>query len=286
MTVNLRTYSVADHFLQDAEVYLAVDEPANSLMLGLAYRLRTEPFVYGSQAFFAVVVAGGEPALCALMTPPHRLQLYTRDASPEAALALVAAHLYEQQWPVPGVLAKSGLAEQFAALWTERTGARPSPGMAQRIHWLRKVTHPNYSSGRLRPATDEDLPLLAQWVSEFNREALGQADVQAAEALTRARISSGDLHVWEDSQVVSMVNRARPMKRGITVNLVYTPPEYRRRGYATSCVARFSQSLLDTGWEYCALFTDLANPTSNHIYQSIGYEPVCHMQEINFASTV
>ena len=69
---------------------------------------------------------------------------------------------------------------------------------------------------------------------------------------------------------------------GIRVNLVYTPPEYRKKGYATSCVAALSQTLLDQGRKYCFLFTDLANPTSNHIYQTIGYQPVCDMNDYWF----
>ena len=58
------------------------------------------------------------------------------------------------------------------------------------------------------------------------------------------------------------------------INLVYTPPEYRRKGYATACVAALSQMLLDRGYQYYFLSTDLANPISNHIYQAIGYQPL------------
>jgi hypothetical protein len=39
-------------------------------------------------------------------------------------------------------------------------------------------------------------------------------------------------------------------------------------------VAAQSQAALDAGRRFCFLFTDAANPTSNHIYQAIGYEHV------------
>ena len=71
---------------------------------------------------------------------------------------------------------------------------------------------------------------------------------------------------------------------GIKVSPVYTPPEYRGKGYATSCVAAVSQHLLNTGYKYCFLFTDVANPTSNHIYQKIGYQPVCEISDYSFKS--
>ena len=61
---------------------------------------------------------------------------------------------------------------------------------------------------------------------------------------------------------------------GTRVGPVYTPPEHRRRGFAGALVAAASQAQLDEGLEFCFLFTDLANPTSNHVYQAIGYEPV------------
>jgi hypothetical protein len=73
---------------------------------------------------------------------------------------------------------------------------------------------------------------------------------------------------------VSIACRGQPTPNGARIGLVYTPPEYRRKGYASACVAGLSQTLLNQGHKYCFLFTDLANPTTNHIYQAIGYQPV------------
>jgi hypothetical protein len=47
-------------------------------------------------------------------------------------------------------------------------------------------------------------------------------------------------------------------------------------------VAAVSQSQLDAGRRSLYLFTDLANPTSNHIYQAIGYEPVRDVADWRF----
>jgi hypothetical protein len=75
--------------------------------------------------------------------------------------------------------------------------------------------------------------------------------------------------------VVSCANVARRTPHGVAVAFVYTPPAHRRQGYATSCVAELTQRQLETGAEFCCLYTDLANPTSNSIYAKIGYRPVC-----------
>jgi predicted GNAT family acetyltransferase len=71
-----------------------------------------------------------------------------------------------------------------------------------------------------------------------------------------------------------MASRTRRTRHGSTVSLVYTPPDQRRKGYATACVAALSQIILDSGKDFCTLFTDLANPTSNDIYIKIGYVPL------------
>jgi hypothetical protein len=80
-----------------------------------------------------------------------------------------------------------------------------------------------------------------------------------------------------------MASRARPTAYTIAINLVYTPPDQRGRGYASACVAHLSQRLLDSGYERCTLFTDATNRTSNHIYQEIGYRPVMEYAEYQFA---
>jgi len=89
--------------------------------------------------------------------------------------------------------------------------------------------------------------------------------------------------VPEDGGVpVSMAAAVREMITGRCIGMVYTPPYYRNHGYAMSCVAQVSQRILDEGYAYASLFTDLANPVSNSIYQRIGYRPVCDYNEMAF----
>jgi predicted GNAT family acetyltransferase len=90
----------------------------------------------------------------------------------------------------------------------------------------------------------------------------------------QVRITDQTFFLWEDSKPVALAGITRPTPEGMGVGPVYTPPERRGRGYATSLVAQISQQLLASGRQFCTLFTDLANPTSNSIYQKIGYRPV------------
>ncbi len=90
-------------------------------------------------------------------------------------------------------------------------------------------------------------------------------------------------YLWEDAgEVVALAGAAGPTPRGIRIGPVYTPPDRRGRGYASNLVAEVSRRQLAAGRSFCFLFTDLANPTSNHIYQTIGYEPVVDVDQYRF----
>jgi predicted GNAT family acetyltransferase len=76
--------------------------------------------------------------------------------------------------------------------------------------------------------------------------------------------------------------KTRPTRRGVSVSYVYTPPELRGKGYATACVAELSRQLLQSGWEFCTLFVDVANLPACRAYQKIGYSLVCAYEEYHF----
>nr|WP_276538695.1 GNAT family N-acetyltransferase [Murimonas intestini] len=99
----------------------------------------------------------------------------------------------------------------------------------------------------------------------------------------RYQLSGQKLYVLEDNGIpVSMAGYTREMQTAIGVAFVYTPPYYRGKGYASSCVAQISQIALDKGFTKCVLYTDLLNPISNSIYKKIGYRPVCDSLMLEF----
>jgi predicted GNAT family acetyltransferase len=100
--------------------------------------------------------------------------------------------------------------------------------------------------------------------------------------LVERLIGAEGLGVWDDGGPVPVAARSRPTPTGASINLVYTPPKNRGRGYATACVAALSRRLLDFGKTFCTLFTNLANPTSNKIYRRVGYRLIADFVEIRF----
>jgi predicted GNAT family acetyltransferase len=158
--------------------------------------------------------------------------------------------------------------------------------MAQRIFQLTRVRPPAEVPGRLRRGEARDRARIGEWVAAFTREAMGpHTPVDAPDAVAERWLSSParGLYFWEvEGQVVSMAGTSGPTPNGLRIGAVYTPPEQRRRGYASALVAALSQRILDGGRRFAFLFTDAANPTSNHIYQAIGYEYVCDADEYYF----
>ena len=119
----------------------------------------------------------------------------------------------------------------------------------------------------------------------FARESFDDVDPKAAERQVAARLDrgAGGFAFWEhDGRPVSLVGWGGQTPNGVRVGPVYTPPELRRRGFASALTASVSAKLLAAGRRFCFLYTDLENATANRIYADIGYEPVCDSVDYAF----
>ncbi|MEJ2758910.1 MAG: GNAT family N-acetyltransferase [Anaerolineales bacterium] len=275
--IKLRRFHHAEDFLSLVGEALYMDEMLNCLLLGIVERLTTQPDYFGSAPYLAVLSDGDAPVLAAAMTPPYGLLVAPLTEDPEAAMPLLVQDLVMGGWPLPDVQGQVPHSKKFAELWAARTGGRFEIEMAQRLYALHEVHAPADVHGKMIQAGKEHSELIGRWLRGFDRDAFG-GEVRTEEQYQRAagnRVAAGDWYLWlMDGEPVSMCLITRPLKQGVSVTGVYTPPEYRRHGYASACVAALSQKLLDDGFTYTTLFTDLANPTSNSIYMKIGYQPV------------
>jgi uncharacterized protein len=272
-------------FLAQAEPLLLADEARHNLILGIAGNVRDR--LYEDFRLW-LVRDGGEITGAALRTVPYNLILGP-PASPAALAALVEAVAGEE---LPGVVGAEPEVHEFAALWTRRTGVAARTSMRQGVYALERVAPLPAVPGSARVATEEDRELAVRWWIAFADEALhegGPGRERAAEMID-FRLSSrrSGILLWEDcGQPVSIAGWGGGTPNGIRIGPVYTPPELRGRGYATTLTAELSQRLLDGrlfegGRHFCFLFTDLANPTSNAIYERIGYRRVAESAEIAF----
>lgn len=290
--MKLRRHDSAREFLERARAPLEVDEAANNLIVGISVRVAEHPEQIKFPAYFATVDDGGRLVAAAVRTPPYRVIAHSELGAEPAPLRLILEDLldytasFDPESPpghITGVTGQSTPALAFARLWQERTGKPFKAGKSLRIYELRQVTPPMGVPGHLRPGRDDEVDLLADWILNFNIDANLSPSTSEVRELAERRIDSGDLFIWEnEGRPVSMAAKTRPSSHGITISLVYTPRGLRNRGYASACVAALSQQMLDAGWEFCTLYTDLANPISNSIYQRIGYRPLCDSNEYDF----
>ncbi len=268
--------------------FLLQHEAEHNLLLGIAGQLAARPDAWGGAPYQAVIEAGadGEIVAVAQRTPPFNVVLSRIDeAWLAAAVDAFVADLRHAQPDLAGVLAPTRGAEAFATAWTGGAVAW-RVNRAERIFELREVVAPRGVPGAMRRATASDRERIARWMVAFGAEALDEEDTleEVLAVVDRWRqTGSRTMWLWEDGGTpVSMAGTSGPTPNGIRVGPVYTPPELRGRGYASALTAAVSQHELEAGRRFCFLFTDLANPTSNHIYGVVGYRPVADVSEIRF----
>jgi RimJ/RimL family protein N-acetyltransferase len=239
---------------------------------------RHGPYVYGPEdpIFGWYRTTDGSVAGACLQTPPFPLLI---TAAPD--LGALAGLLTGR--PLPGVNALARDVDEFAAVWREHTGATTVPGRRSRLFRLDVLIPPApFAPGMARVAGRGDRDLLMTWMTGFYRDA-GEGVREVAEFVDD-KLAHGGLTLWElDGTPVSMAGASRTEAGMVRVMAVYTPPEHRGRGYAGAVTTVVSQAALDAGAVHVVLFTDLANPTSNALYQRLGYRPVEDRAVVEFS---
>ncbi|MBO4256898.1 GNAT family N-acetyltransferase [Streptomyces griseorubiginosus] len=270
-------------FLSRAGDFLRSRPALHTLPLTVTEQLRTRGAgVYGDEApYFGVLERQGTVRAVYFRTPPHRLNVTS--LTPEEAGAL-AGHLAADGRPLPGVSGERASVAALARAWERRTGARAAVRQRQRLYRLDALTAPGpVPKGRARVAGEADRQQLVRWYGEF-MAAVGESAGQRAEGWADTRISYGGVTFWEDADGTPLAMAgATPMVAGqVRVAPVYTPAELRGRGYAGAVTVEVSRAARASGADEVLLFTDLANPTSNALYQRIGYRPVADFDLYDF----
>jgi len=269
------TTTSADEFLGTAGEFLRSRPVENTILLTVAVTARDrEP----DDPLFGWFTLDGRVDGAFLHTPPFPLLV---SAVPPGSLPALAETLADR--PLPGVNARSTEVDEFAAAWRARTGRHTGPGMRTRLFRLDELIPPAPPPGRARAAGVGDRALLIDWFEAFQRD-IGEAR-RSVDDLVNEQLSYGGMTLWEvDGTPVAMAGVTRPEAGMVRVRAVYTPLELRGRGYGGAVTAAASRAALDAGAEDVVLLTDLANPTSNALYQRLGYRPVEDRGVVEFSS--
>lgn len=162
-------------------------------------------------------------------------------------------------------------------------GRSPTTRVDERLFRLDELVPPAGAAGSPRPATLDDLELLTEWFTAFRLEAFGTRPARFdARAEIEHGLRAGTCWLWTVADnVTSFAYRHGIVDAVARIGPVYTPPQLRGHGYGSCATAAASRETLEAGAVPC-LYTDLANPTSNRIYQALGFRPVLDRCEVRF----
>ena len=222
----------------------------------------------------------GEVTGAMLHTPGHEPLL---ERAPDASVRPLVDAL-AARGRVTGVNGPVREALTFAAVSASALGCRAEVGHVIRLFRLDALLSPDpMPSGAARVAGPQDQELLADWVEAFAEEA--HSPVGNAVDSVQRWLAHGGLRLWLDDggRPVSMAVSSLPAFGVSRIGPVYTPVEVRRRGYGAAVTAAVAEAILQQG-ATPVLFTDLANPTSNGVYQRLGFRPVSDRVWLTFRS--
>ncbi|WP_078597400.1 GNAT family N-acetyltransferase [Evansella clarkii] len=284
----IKKYISAAEMLARAEDVLTEKEAENNLPLGLLKRLAKEEEnknarEEGESPLLVLVENESEHIeFIMVQTPPQNLVICGNEEAVERAVLW----LKENKVDIPGVVGCKPVVEKFANKWKDETECNLQLFMKQKIYKLETLKEFPRKKGRLCYATEDDIALVTYWTQCFYEEALEPKEKLQAEEFIMKEIKCNRIFLWRDENgvPVSMAKRSRESENGVTVSLVYTPDEYKKQGYATTCVAAMSEWLLKEGFKFCSLYTDADNHVSNRVYLKIGYEPIADSVEYRFIS--
>jgi RimJ/RimL family protein N-acetyltransferase len=271
--------SSLDEFLDAAAGHLRAEPVRNTVLLTVLESLRhsglaaysDSPPVFGWHVAGAGAAGPGAVDGAFLQTPPHPVLLARLPEG--SAGTLIDVLTTDGRRPQAANLVGSDQAE-FTAAWASATGGTTTERQRSRLFRLAGLVPPDPAPrGAARLGREEDRALLVRWHADFAAEATEA--VINPDRIVSDRLSHDGLMLWEtDGQPVAMAGLTRAVAGVTRVASVYTPPALRRRGYGGAITAAVTQAALTAGAAEVVLFTDVANPTSNALYQRLGYRPI------------
>jgi predicted GNAT family acetyltransferase len=277
--MELKRYYDADDFLNDNQQFLFANEAANNLIIGIANGLRSR--IVKNDALICSVKEHNNILLSSVMIPPRDLIVAISEMN-EQAISLLINDLIANKTEVPGILAENAFADVFRNQWHEETGDETKLFRKERAYKLMKCREIKISSGQMRLAVRDDMNQIAEWIKELHNEIRETISDEGAKKISEMKIANKEIFVWIERGIVSMCASDRESQHGKAINLVYTPPQNRGKGYATSCVYNLCKRILNEGKSFCCLFADLDNRTSNAIYSRIGFNPILDFLHYRF----
>ncbi len=273
----IRLHSDARAFLAYAGPWLMRAEVEHAMPLQSARAACLDDSHFQTPLYWTTIEEGGQIIGCAFRTPPYRLGITALPLETIPALVEHVAGIYDS---LSGVAGPEPAASEFASVWTTLHGGSWTVQSRQQLLAQRAVVPTDEPPrGELRLANSEDALLAQRWGESFALETrLPGLDG----ALVARLIPGGLLYFWDDGSPRCMLGVLRETRDAAAVGILYTPPEFRDRGYATATVAAFGRRLLERGISQSYFCLDPSNPAADSICWRLGYVTVQETADIDF----
>lgn len=269
-------YETVSKFLEENKSILLERESVSQLILFNAL-INEKESTSPTKCFGKVVDDKNGPLLLFANVHPYNLLIHA--VCPRgytSGVIELADYIIDRGIEINGLNTKKEICDCFIEEYKRKQlGYDFKENLAMDIMELRSLKEIKLAEGKFRNAKLDDLDIIAKWMVEFASDALGESvfyDDQIPKA--KHMIESRAFYVFENTEgiLVSMAAAARQLPNGVCINYVYTPEQYRNKGYAATNMYYLSKSILDQGNQFCTLFVDKKNPISNRVYKKIGYE--------------
>ena len=276
--MTVRAYQTPQQFLDDTAELLERREVENNLILGICHSLADKTKLYEGCVFINSFDGKKIQATSIKTISKAIVSGNTKDTR---HIKNLAEYYLDNNIDLTGVVGESFCSTGFSKFY----GKKQVGEKVLIVHRLASVNDLPSASGKFEPANTDDIDLISNWTVNFEKEAQTFPVKSKEQSLktTRIRVSSDSMFKWTvGGEIVSIAAIVRRTRHLGIVGLVYTPEKFRGNGYATSCVQKLSEYVLQNGFRHCGLFTDKSNPTSNRIYKKIGYLPITEFTDIEY----
>lgn len=274
----IKQYYTIASYAEDTLAFLLEDKVKNNIVISQCLRTTDRDKIL-EDVLMLNVFAGDKIVITAFRNLKKMLIIGKQYQT--SHLNELVNYLREKEIWIEGVVGECNLTKDFSDLYVGKY--RIHTHLV--AHELIELNEVNLSEGRFEPAKMDELDTLADWFLAFQDECDldYKINLEKAKEMLTQYINLDRVYKWVvESEMVSICAENARTDYFSKISLVYTPPKFRKKNYARSCVYSLSKKLLDEEHKTICLFTDKSNATSNKIYYEIGFRPINEDYSIEF----
>lgn len=271
--MKIKEFNNAHDFAKECERFLLKSESFYNLKLGLTQSIKENKLETTSPLYLGIFEEN-KIIGCALRTNIDKPLSITKLS--RKAIEKIIEHLFNKNVTLSAVVGEVESATYFKDIWILKTNKNFRLNIHLGLYENYNLIMPN-TSGTMILGTEKEKAIIKNFIKGFTEDCFPNTpyDDERIEKMCNQHIKNKSLYLLKDQsdEIVAMAANTRSSLNGGTISLVYTPPQFRAKGYGSLITALVTRKILEEK-KFASLFTDLTNPTSNSIYQKIGFQKI------------